>query len=245
MALQKHLKNAPIIEALIDIQVKLPLSIDVTHLKSISTSISQQYPSEMERMKGGFTFRLGRTAEASATDVSLYGYTYSSDDKKQILQVRLDGFTFSRLKPYEKWEHLRDEAYRLWQLYVELAKPEAITRIALRYINRLEIPPSLKDLKEYITAPPLISPALPNALSSFLTRVVVPVPSVNAVAITTQALEPVITGQDIPVILDIDVFMEGDFKVNEDIWRNIDTLRDLKNKIFFESITETMAELCN
>ena len=63
------------------------------------------------------------------------GYLFTSVDGRQVVQARLDGFTFSRLKPYDKWESLRDEARELWQHYVQIASPETVTRVALRYIN--------------------------------------------------------------------------------------------------------------
>lgn len=44
------------------------------------------------------------------------GFLLSSSDKLRIVQARLDGFTFSRLAPYETWERLRDEAKSAWRI---------------------------------------------------------------------------------------------------------------------------------
>jgi uncharacterized protein (TIGR04255 family) len=245
MAKQRYLKNAPIIEALIDIQVRLPAKIDVLTLKAIHSSISQQYPKEQERLKGSFELKIGKSPEATTKDVSHYGYSFSSTDDKQIVQIRLDGFTFSRLKPYETWKSLQKEADRLWNLYVKLAYPELITRVALRYINRLEIPLPFKDFGEYITAPPAVPPNLSGGISSFLTRIVMPDPKLNATTIITQALEPIIGDKVVSIILDIDVFKTGEFNPDgKEAWETISQLRHLKNKIFFESIAEEMAKLC-
>ena len=41
------------------------------------------------------------------------GYIFASSDERQIFQARLDGFSFSRLAPYDRWETFRDEARRL------------------------------------------------------------------------------------------------------------------------------------
>ena len=78
----------------------------------------------------------------------------------------MDGFTFSRLKPYETWENLRDEAYRLWQKYREITSPEII-RVALRYINKLEFPLPIKNFSDYLTAAPIVPAELPQGVSSF------------------------------------------------------------------------------
>lgn len=245
MVKQRHLENAPIVEALVDIRVKLPEHIDVTALRQIHALISGDYPKEQKSIRSNIKFEVGKSSpEAPTQDTCPYGYRYTSTDGKQIMQARLDGFTFSRLTSYESWEKLREEAYRLWQLYAKVTTPELITRVALRYINRLKIPLSLKNFNEYITAPPFVPGSLPQGLASFLTRVVVPIPDSRVTAIITQALEPVITDTT-SVILDIDVFDECLFNADGvEAWESIENLREVKNKFFFESITEEMAKIC-
>ena len=158
------------------------------------------------------------------------------------MQARLDGFTFSRLHPYVKWEELRDEAYRLWQLYKDMTSPESITRVAVRYINNLNIPMPIKDFDDYLTAPPTVPEGLPQGVSSFLTRTVIHEPSFGANAIITQALEQVDTDVA-PVILDIDVFkLESKGIVEKDAWKIMEKLRHFKNKVFFSSITDDLKE---
>jgi uncharacterized protein (TIGR04255 family) len=59
----------------------------------------------------------------------------------------------------------------------------------------------------------------------------------------TQALEGVHNGYA-PIVLDIDVFMARQFDAHEEeFWRCLDQLRDFKNTVFFESITEKAMEL--
>jgi uncharacterized protein (TIGR04255 family) len=219
MAVQRHLTRAPITEALIDIRINLPQEIDIARLKTIHASISKEYPQVKERVKGEFKFKLVEKS-VETTPVSVYGFQYISSDGKQVVQARLDGFTFSRLKPYEIWENLRKEAYRLWEIYASLFSPERITRVALRYINCLEIPllPSI-EFKDYLVTPPEVPKELPQVINSFLTRVVIPIPSLGATAIIIQAFEGTSDPSIIPIILDIDVFREAQFNANgKDAW---------------------------
>jgi len=133
MVAPRHLPKAPITEALVDIRVKLAADTELAKLGSIHELIVDQYPKRKERRRREFSFEFkeGEPPRQTATDIA-DGYFYISSDDKQVVQARLDGFTFSRLKPYEKWESMRDEARRLWQLYVKFASPEFITRIAVR-----------------------------------------------------------------------------------------------------------------
>ncbi len=244
MAKYTHLENAPITEALIDIRVKMREDLTVEKLESIYNSISGQYPDKKARHKweGKFEFKKGESPISLGTE-TIDGYIFTSTDHKQIFQARLDGFTFSRLKPYETWEQLHDEAYKLWQKYREVNSPE-ITRVALRYINKMEIPLSGKDFNEYLAAAPIVPEGLPQGVSSFLTRVVIHEPSIDAAAIITQALEQVVNPNFIPIILDIDVFRQKSEGISEeDAWKILEKLRHFKNTIFFESITEKTKEI--
>ncbi len=237
------LKKAPITEALIDIRVKLPSDFDVKNINSIYESIKNQYPGTHEQKISKVKFEPKAKDIAKPSKPEINGYRYISSDKKQIVQAKLDGFTFSRLHPYIKWEDLLDEAHRLWQLYKDIACPESITRVAVRYINNLNIPMPIKDFDDYLTAPPTVPEGLPQGVSSFLTRTVIHEPSFGANAIITQALEQVVTDVA-PVILDIDVFkLESKGIVEKDAWEIIEKLRHFKNKIFFSSITDNLKEM--
>jgi len=240
-----HLNNAPITEALVDIRVKLPPDVDIIKLESIGDLISDRYPKKKKRIRyeGKIDFKEGKPPEHKDTTPWVDGYIYTSENEKYVVQSRLDGFTLSRLKPYETWEKLRDEAYKMWEPYVKIASPEIITRVALRYINRLELPLSMGDFNEYLTSPPTIPKNLPQEISTFLTRVVIHEKSISAFAIITHVFEAVIN-DTVPIILDIDVFKEGEFEVDKnEAWDVIDKLHKFKNKVFFESITQKTKEL--
>lgn len=241
------LKNAPIIEALIDIRVKLPATTDVKSIDVLFEKIKNQYPTRQELRISEFSFDLKPDADpVKAAKLRVNGYRYISADKKLIFQARLDGFTVSRLRPYTEWKDLRDEARKLWQFYKDIMKPEAITRVALRYINNLNIPLPMNDFADYLTAPPIVPEGLPQEINSFLTRVMLPEPAIGANAIITQALEAVAPAQEtthLPVILDIDVFRLNPNGIEEnDAWNTIEQFRHFKNKIFIMSITPKLKE---
>ena len=245
MAIQTHLSKAPITEALIDIKVRLPIDVDINKLEPMGKIISNQYPKKQDRIRfeGRIDFKLGETPKHKDPLSLVDGFMYISSDEKYVVQTRLDGFTLSRLKPYETWERLRDEAQKLWKLYLETTSPEIIKRVALRYINRLELPPSMHDFSEYLASPPTVPKGLPQKLASFLNRFIIPFEDIDAFAIITQSFES-IERDVVPIILDIDVFREGEFELNKgDAWELLEKFRNIKNDVFFESITEKTKEL--
>lgn len=243
-----HFPNAPITEALLDIRVTLPAQTDLAKLATFHDAIKQQYPSKQERLawRGQLEVKASPVPEVSQSATGEPdGYLFTSVDGRQVVQARLDGFTFSRLKPYDKWATLRDEARELWQHYVQIASPETVTRIALRYINRIEIPLPMRDFKDYILTTPEIAPDLPQGLGSFFMRLVIPDPKGQAVAIVTETVEPVDeANKRLPLIFDIDVFRAVAFNVQDNsMWEAFESLHDLKNEIFFKSMTSKAKEL--
>lgn len=246
MATYRHLANAPITEAIIDLRVRLPSGFQVTELSSLREMVQDRYPDGKERrlITGGFGMKAGKPVIQPPEDKGIDGYVLRSADNKQVAQFSKGGFTLSRLKPYTHWEDILAEAKDLWQLYVAKASPELVTRIAVRYINQLNIPLPINNFTRYLTAPPNIPDTIPQAMSHFLTRVVVHDVELDTTANITQALQKSPSPDYVTIILDIDTYKQKERGFDEsDIWLTLGQLRDLKNRIFFDSITEETARL--
>jgi len=245
MAKGRHLNNAPIVEAIIDFRVKLPSGYNVTEFSSLKETLSKSYPQmdESWAFEGGIMVK-NKQIEQIVKDKGLRGYFFKSSDGKNVAQFREDGFTLSRLKPYSNWETVLAEAKKLWALYLRTAPPELVTRLATRYINRMDIPLPINDFGQYLTAPPIIPESLPQDVSRYLTRVTIRDPDFEIKANIIQALEKSSKPGYVAIILDIDVYkqMETGFSENQ-IWPIFENLRNLKNRIFFDSITEETARL--
>jgi uncharacterized protein (TIGR04255 family) len=139
-----------------------------------------------------------------------------------------------------------EEAKRLYRLYVQLAKPEEINRIAVRYINRLPLSANeVKDFSPFLTAPPPFPQEIDAVMIGFLTQVQVKDPGSSIQATVSQTIQP---SNDepglIPLILDLDVFEVGTWDPDPgSILKRFSALRMLKNRYFFASITERTVEL--
>jgi uncharacterized protein (TIGR04255 family) len=240
----QNLPNAPITEALIDFRTKVKSGFDVNLFQSIYEVIKDKYPEKRQQKKADVKVELKARGPSVIRSVdAVNGYIFTSADKRQILQVKLDGFTFNRLKPYENWKLFRDEAHRLWQLFKEIASPDII-RVAVRYINKFAVPLPIKDFNEYLTAAPAVPSELPQGVMSFLSRVVIAEPEIDATVIITQALEQTMEPASVPIILDIDAYRLYSDEIGEtEAWVLLEKLHDLKNRVFFSSITKKAMEL--
>ncbi len=237
--------KAPISEALIDIRVQLPGNVSLADLEKLHTSIKAEYPDKKTRTMWEGTFDVKSEKEPiQRTRLQVDGYAFITSDGRQVVQYRLDGFTFSRLRPYSRWEDVYAEVRRLWDIYRTATNPLLVTRLAVRYINAIEIPSKTFETDDYFTAAPKIPEGLPQGLQHFLTRLVIPFPDRGAVAIVIQTpsvkQDPVNTA----ILLDIDVFEEVSLSPEDArIYEILSVLREIKNEVFFKSITERTKEL--
>ncbi len=244
MTVPRHYENAPLTEALIDIRVRLPDDVSVHSLVAVQSGEKDRYPARSDHIQIVSELRgHGMEQVATATQQSLTGFVFTSADERQLFQARLDGFTFNRLHPYEQWESFREEARRLWNLYRAVARPREITRVAVRYINRIDVPFDI-DFREYLRTVPEISPDISQALSGFFMRLEIPQPDIDGMLILHEALIPPPRPDMGSIALDIDLFRQVDMPVDEDaLWAILEQLRERKNAVFEACITERTREM--
>lgn len=241
MATPRHLTRAPITEALIDIKVTLP-----QHTRSLETlailedRFRDHYPDKKTIHVVAYKFPAIPTQPGESTSKEV-GFRYTSKDNLQVIQAAVSGLTFSRLSPYQDWEQLRDEARRVWGIYSQHLQPENITRVATRYINKITLPGYYVDFDRYLRYIPRIPEVLPQTLAGFFSRVIVPDEQGQRTAIITQTFQP--TPTELAVLLDIDVFRSKVFADEQEAWSVIEELREFKNRIFFDSITDDTVRL--
>jgi uncharacterized protein (TIGR04255 family) len=240
----QHYPHAPITEAIIDIRIREADSSKLTQLDALSEQLKADYPTRVNRNYAQGRFEFGKEISTTASQNPV-GYLFKSTDEKDICQARLDGFTLSRLAPYESWDPFRNEARRLWKIYEDALKPEEIVRLAVRYINRIEIPLPIDDLSDYLRIYPEIPEGQPNtSLSGLFMKVSIPQEDINATCMITEALEKSRTPKTASIILDIDLYRDQTIpQAYEEMWDYFEMLHDRKNVIFESCITNKSREL--
>jgi len=247
MAKQRHLKNAPITEALIDIHVAPQPGLTFDLLKESITAADFGYYEKSPIATGQFEFKVtsdGQQPETTARSAQI-GLRMHSHDEKFVAQCRLSGFTLSRMQPYDGWENLIEESKRLWAIYSERLSPARVLRLATRFINNLQLPMQMGDsYKTYLHKLVDVPDGAPQAVASFFQRFeLVDVENTSHVNLTI-ALRESPPSPPVPVILDVDAFRLVDLSpTDSQLWEVLEHLRKLKNETFFGALTEKAAEL--
>lgn len=238
--------NAPITEAVMDINAQLPKEADLKSLCGLYDYIKDRFEKKQEQhyFKAGIKLSREHAPDVLPSASGLRGYLFHSSKEQKVVQSRVNGFTFNKLKPYENWESFCAEGQELWELYCKMVNPIKVVRIALRYINRIEVPLPLHDFSDYLLTNPEIAPGLPQEVSNFVMRLEIPKPDIESIAIITQTMAKPTGSKRLPLILDIDVIRKTEYIENaEKMWKDFESLHSFKNEIFFNSITEKAKEL--
>jgi uncharacterized protein (TIGR04255 family) len=243
-----HLSKAPIVEAIIDFRVKLTSDFKLEVFHPLRAQLAEDYPEVEEQQIVEQTIKQepGESAEFSTRVLGIHGHRLRSKDGKNVAQLRRDGFTFSRLNPYTKWDEVFDESWRLWTMYAETARPSEISRIAVRYINRLLLPLPFSDPREYLNAPPVVAEGWPSNMRTFLSRIVLHEPESEISLNVIEALEPQAPGEqtNVALLFDIDAYQDVALPADDvTIRERFAKLREMKNRVFFKGLTYKAIDL--
>jgi uncharacterized protein (TIGR04255 family) len=236
----RRLRNPPITEAIIDLRAELAAGFDVTRLRAAESLLSGSYVLDREQHLFVRTVTLAGNPEngVDRTDTSLTGYAFRSSDQRFVAQLSVEGLTVSQLQAYTNWEDLAEEAARLWDVYVQVALPRRILRAGTRYLNRIRVPLTGGKLDDYFNTLPAIPERVPQSVTNLLVRMVLHEEEPPFSVSITEFLEPT-EDDSVCMILDIDAFSRETYEMDAGtVWNALAGLRDLKNRVFFGSVTD-------
>jgi uncharacterized protein (TIGR04255 family) len=242
-----HYSRAPITEAILDLKVILPDNFPIERFLEIQARVRDRFPTSEPIHVGSLAIQAGPEIQVDASRQHS-GFLFRSKDGLRIFQATLQGFTFNRLAPYHSWEEFSNDARNLWEIYKDICRPAFVTRAAVRYINRIDIPVEGPiKLQDYLKTAPDIASGLPQKnLSSFFMQLQIPQEDLNCMLVINETLALPPSPGFISVIFDIDLFRQQVWQSDdEDIWDFLTQLRERKNQVFRESITEKTGELIN
>jgi len=244
------LKNPPIVVALFQMKYAAT-DLELNRFLSCDTKIKHRLPIRKDSGHVGINFvdksiPLGMSKTTVTTDAQIRSYTYFSADQKSRLEISTDTITFIDENKYSDWEHFKELTKSYLSIISDVLSNCEVTRTSIRFINRFTFD-NFDNPQEYFKT--LISSAennqLPYPLRQYGFRLVMDTPNTDIYSIVNQDIENVPTNKYI-YTFDIDVLDKQHlfFNVNT-IVENIEVLRDVKNEIFFNNLTQKTLDLCN
>ena len=245
MAQPRFLNRPPIVEALVDLRASFPSEPEM--FSALADELKDEFPIKEHRrdFEAKIEIKDGKLVSKRVDSSAFGGVRVANVDHTVYVQFRPDGFTLNNRKTYMGGDQLIDKALMLWEMLIERATPKLVSRVALRYINRLELPLQDGDqFTRFLTSPPDLPEGAPQAVSQFLSRVVAHDEKREATAVVVQQLKPKKEGQPISITVDVDVFRMGGFPVDVAVLvKSLESLRALKNETFFSLLTDEAVSL--
>jgi uncharacterized protein (TIGR04255 family) len=239
--LDRHYEHAPIAEAIIELSCDVAADVtleDLTHVVD-----RQVFTSEGSAVLISGRIEVGPDGIKGDTTGEQIGHLYRRTDGLRVIQSRLNGFAYSVLAPYDRWETFSAEAWEHWQVYRRVARPTKVSRLGVRFINKIDIPQASIEIKDYLRTAVDVSPYLPQVTASYFVQVVVPLLSFDASATITSTVLPPSSPDMTSLILDIDTWRLLDISLEsntegERLREVLNDLRSAKNFVFEACITD-------
>ncbi len=242
----RHYRNAPITHATIELTVRLPDGVEASKFHDFVKPGDDEFPERGEIRKATIEaeFEFRKEVGTAAVMHQPMGWAFRSPDAKRIVQVRTNGFSFTRLAPYNDWAAFRNEARSLWSRYRVACEPEAIIQLSLKYVNQFNLPLPVEDFKRYFRTFPDISTDVPQELAGMFMQLQIPIPAAKSMLVVTQTIVPPPQAGVVSVVLDLQLNRSVHEQMQEEpIWQTFDTLRDEKNKAFEACISDAVREV--
>lgn len=248
-----HYQRAPIIDATISLGIVPPANLTAEGLLSIRDLLKDRYP----KVTAAYLYA-GEVSVPAVGESPEYedihghiGYVFSDEAQNRTLRATVDSFDFSVGQPYDRWQPFRDEAFELWEVFKEVSGAMEISRVALRYINRIDIPNTrLAKLEDYFKIYLEIPEDWPGgtSLSNFFVQFRAPQGDLGCDMVVNQAPAPAPETNMVSIRLDFDLFKDlyaASWQISEDAeaWRLLEQMRVRKNEVFNASITDETKRL--
>jgi uncharacterized protein (TIGR04255 family) len=243
-----ELTTPPIIEAVLDIECDFVEQPEIKKIEARARKeMARSYPKVRHVLFQEHQVE-AKPSEPAKISIKggLHGLQFLKNDEKQVVQFRIEGFSFNRLAPYTSLDNYLPQMKKNWAIYRDLTNPLQIRLIRLRYINRILLPliNGKVDLDEYILNGPRLADPNRFDLTGFIDQYAATDRDTGNQINSVLTLQQVVDNK-LPVIFDNGVVtFEGG---NVDDWQWIRSkileLRELKNYIFCHTLTEKCLNL--
>jgi uncharacterized protein (TIGR04255 family) len=173
--MSKKYKNPPLIEALCEFYFAPETSQDFDSIinllyEKIQTGFPKRYRLQLQASQ----ITIDNAGIPEITEQLLPLVRFQSSSERVLIQVGQNLLTVNHLKPYTSWEEFLPSVEMGFDAYREVVKPKTIHRIALRYINRIEITSDRIQLEDYFEFRPFIGQKLLQDLAAFTLGIQIP-----------------------------------------------------------------------
>lgn len=242
---RRKYKNPPIEEALVEFRFVPSQEWNLTIPGKLHAHerIKQEYTGEPRTQKvvQAQLQTGGEQAPSFAVHEGLGRVQLPNLEGNRLLGIGPDTLSVNLLRPYDCWEDFRPRVEAALQAYKEIAAPRAVSRVGVRYINKIVIPASEFTLQDYFVFTPPRVQGLPERMLGFMSRVEYQYDDGIKLLLAQASIEP--PKGSSAFLLDLDVVWDGGPLLLDDAMTTVDRLHELEGQAFESTITQATRDL--
>ena len=224
----------PITEAVFDFQFEAALS--EAEIRRLGRAFAADYPKAEEMQELSINVVPGPVK----VEGKFVGLKLTKTSADYIMLIRLKEFATSRLAPYEGWEKFEAESWGNYLEFKKIVGLRKLNRLALRYLNRMDIPGDKVEFSRFVS----IRPSLPDILETDIHHVFGVCRYKDSKVNINCGVVPSPLIKHSSYIIDLDVFIDSAVPQQDEQVRAVfSQLRLGKNEIFEHIVTDEARRL--
>src|SRR3990167_6880155 len=229
----------PITEAVIE--VRPSRAFTPAEIKKLESRLESRYPNQ--DLMFGAQIKFDSNKKVTATLIQ-EAKRLSSADGADFVILKPNAFAISRLAPYCGWERFSERFSKELQLVQSISKIRTLTRIGLRYVNRIDVPMDGTRIRieDHMTLT-VNTPRPDDIIDKYTLQVVFDKKEQGCkVTVNSGLMPPPLIGM-VSFLLDIDVSSNSLQIPIDDVGSQLELMRDIKNSAFESFITDRTRNL--
>ena len=240
----KNYAKPPIIEAVIEVRFS-----DAANQEQLEKLLAKKKSNYTVQPQQDVSIKIYNDNSAISTSTEKRAIWYKlidNEDISNIVQIKNDALSVSRLPLYEGWETLLEKFKNSSDWYTH-KKFKSLSRIGVRYINRIDIPTTngRLELSDYFNIYPNAPKENFPDLNHFLMQTISKLDSDRVLTINMRSVESILLNHT-SFIFDLDISQTSNLPVSSaKLYETLDLIRGQKDKFFEDLLTEKCKELFN
>ena len=202
-------KKPPVIEAVCEFRFEGSQPWDWTIPGLVYDRIKSEFPKKRQQNVLEVAMQPGEGKISQEVKAGIAKMQFLREDETALVQVGPELLAVNQLRPYPSWPTFKALILTQLDVYRTVAKPKALKRVGLRYINRIDMPVPDFALEDYFRTLPNLPDTVPNVFASFMLRMEVPYEDING-RLTFVFGTPPIKAEKPAFMLDLDMFALGE-----------------------------------
>lgn len=237
-------RRPPIVEAVIELRFEGGVEWTPDVQASVLDQLQGGYPGTARAAQQiELQASMGNEGLATSGRATVRAMLFPSADGTRLVGLGKGMISVHMLAPYQGWEEFVAQAEAGVGAYLAAVKPSGLRSAAVRYIDRVKLPPNVGPLSDYFLGLPPTMDTMPGQLLAFHVVVQSADPDGTVALQTLSSAPPEPDGGSV-VLYDLNLVRPLSPAATISAWRpEIERLHERQRVMFEESITPKTREL--